>query len=172
MTRRWKPSTTVAAIIEQDGRFLLVEEQTPQGLRLNNPAGHLDEGESLIQACTRETLEETLYDFEPQALVGVYLTRVGQAAVGATSVPDITYLRFAFCGRLGGMQVGRRLDHGIVRTMWLTPAELRASSSLHRSPMVLQGVEDYLAGQRVDLRLIHTDDSVTAKRFGQMGDAN
>ena len=172
MTRRWKPSTTVAAIIEQDGRFLLVEEQTPQGLRLNNPAGHLDEGESLIQACARETLEETLYDFEPQALVGVYLTRAGQTAIGAAAEPGITYLRFAFCGLLGALQSGRRLDKGIVRTLWLTPTELRASAEHHRSPMVLQGIEDYLVGQRFDLRLIHTDDSVTAKRFGQMGDAN
>ena len=73
---RYKPSTTVAAIIERDGLFLLVEEETPEGLRLNNPAGHLDPGESLVQACAREALEETAFAFTPRALVGIYLARV------------------------------------------------------------------------------------------------
>ena len=79
MNTRWKPSVTVAAIIERDGRFLLVEEHTPEGLKLNNPAGHLERGESLVQACARETLEETTHAFEPTALVGVYLSRFQRA---------------------------------------------------------------------------------------------
>ncbi len=158
---RWKPSTTVAAIIEQDGKFLLVEEHTPDGLRLNNPAGHLDEGESLIAACAREALEETMYRFEPTGLLGVYMSRFVRPARGAAAAEDITYLRFAFCGVLGAMEPGRTLDKGIVRTLWLTADEVRASAKRHRSPLVLRCIEDYLAGQRFPLPLIHTDASVT-----------
>ena len=94
MPNRWKPNVTVAAIIERDGRFLLVEEDTADGLRLNNPAGHLDPGESPIEACVREVLEETAHDFAPAALVGVYLNRFTRTRTGH----DITYLRFAFAG--------------------------------------------------------------------------
>jgi phosphatase NudJ len=157
MTIRWKPNATVAAIIERDGKFLLVEETTPDGLRLNNPAGHLDEGESLIAACVRETLEETLYTFVPQSLVGVYLYRVEQSARDHQSEPCVTYLRFAFCGQLGDLQSDRVLDGAIVRTLWLTADEVRRTQSQHRSPMVLRCVEDYLAGQRFDLSLLHAD---------------
>lgn len=160
MTNRWKPNTTVAAIIERDGRFLLVEEHTPDGLRLNNPAGHLDEGESLIAACVRETLEETLYAFAPQSLVGVYLSRVERPERDHRATPSVTYLRFAFCGQLGDLQPDRVLDPGIVRTLWLTADEVRCTQTLHRSPMVLRCVEDYLAGQRFGLSLLHTDLSV------------
>ena len=148
---------TVAAVIERDGKFLLVEEHTPEGLRLNNPAGHLDPGESPLQACAREALEETTYGFTPTALVGVYLSRFQREATGE----DITYLRFAFCGTLGEAQPERPLDTGIVRTLWLTPDELRASQARHRSPLVLRCVEDYLAGLRYPLALIHTDASIT-----------
>lgn len=154
MTERWKPSVTVAAVIERDGRYLLVEEHTPEGLRLNNPAGHLDPGESPEQGVARETLEETAHAFTPRALVGVYLSRFQRGP------QDITYLRFAFCGELGALVAGRSLDHGIVRTVWLTPDEVRASATRHRSPLVLQSVNDYLAGQRAPLGLIHTDASV------------
>ena len=160
--KRWKPSTTVAAIIEQHGKFLLVEEHTPEGLRLNNPAGHLDEGESLIAACAREVLEETMHLFQPTALLGVYMSRFVRPAHGAAPAEDITYLRFAFCGELGQLQSGRTLDTGIVRTLWLTADELRASAARHRSPLVLRCMEDYLAGQRFPLPLIHTDASVLA----------
>ncbi|BDT69534.1 phosphatase NudJ [Comamonadaceae bacterium OS-1] len=146
MKHRWKPSVTVAAVVEHEGRFLLVEEHTPEGLRLNNPAGHLEPGESLAQACARETLEEAAYTFTPTALVGVY-----QAALG-----DTTYLRFAFCGTLGDFHPDRRLDHGIKRTLWMTPAEIRASTHRHRSPMLLRGIEDYLAGRRFPLDLVYT----------------
>lgn len=158
MNTRWKPSVTVAAIIERDGRYLLVEEQTPEGLRLNNPAGHLDPGESPVQGCRRETLEETTHAFEPEALVGIYLSR----SVLAGDAGDVTYMRFAFCGRLGDPVPGAELDQGILRTLWLTPDELRASRERLRSPLVLQCIEDHLAGRRYPLELIHTDPSVTA----------
>ena len=164
METRWKPSVTVAAIIERGGKFLLVEEQTPEGLKLNNPAGHLDPGESLIDACVRETLEETTHTFRATALVGVYMARVQRPARDDESAQDITYLRFAFCGELGAVQAGRQLDTGIVRTLWLTPDEIRASASRHRSPLLLRCVEDYLAGQRYPLALIHTDLSVLLQK--------
>lgn len=164
MNTRWKPNVTVAAIIEHDGKFLLVEEHTPEGLKLNNPAGHLDPGESLADGCAREALEETTHTFRPTALVGVYLSRVQRPSRDNARAEDITYLRFAFCGDLGEMQAGRQLDRGIVRTLWLTPDEIRASASRHRSPLLLRCVEDYLAGQRYPLALIHTDLSVLLQK--------
>jgi phosphatase NudJ len=160
MSPRWKPSVTVAAVIECDGRFLLVEEHTPEGLRLNNPAGHLDPGESLAAACAREALEETAFQFTPTGLVGVYLARFQR--LQATEGEDITYLRFAFRGVLGAHDRTRPLDHGIVRTVWLTPDEIRASAHRHRSPLVLRCLEDFLAGHHHPLELIHTDPSVAA----------
>jgi 8-oxo-dGTP pyrophosphatase MutT (NUDIX family) len=160
MTYRWKPSVTVAALIERDGKFLFVEEQTVEGLRLNNPAGHLDEGETLVQACIRETLEETMFTFTPSHLVGVYLSRFQRPASPDRETADISYLRFAFCGVLGALQADRTLDTGIIQTLWLTPDEIRASTQRHRSPMVLQCVEDYLRGRRYPLDLLHTDASV------------
>lgn len=156
MEPRWKPSATVAAVIEQDGKFLLVEEHTPEGLRLNNPAGHLDPGESPAQGCARETLEETAYTFTPTALVGIYLSRFQRQQ------EDITYLRFAFCGTLGEFDARRTLDAGIVRTLWLSADEVRSSAARHRSPLLLQCMEDYLRGQRYPLALITTDASVFA----------
>lgn len=164
MTERWKPSATVAAIIEKDGKFLLVEEHTPEGLRLNNPAGHLDEGESLVEGCAREALEETMHLFTPTYLLGAYLSRFVRPARGDHAAEDITYLRFAFGGELGALQAGRSLDAGIVRTLWLTPDEIRASTARHRSPLVLRCLEDHLCGRRHPLDLIHTDASVYAIR--------
>lgn len=160
MNERWKPSVTAAAIIEREGRFLLVEEHTPEGLRLNNPAGHLDPGESPAAGCAREVLEETAHHFTPDALVGVYLSRFQRPSTGE----DITYLRFAFCGTLGRLEAQRTLDAGIVRTVWLSADEVRASAARHRSPLVLRCMEDYLAGQRFPLSLIHTDSSVLYAR--------
>jgi 8-oxo-dGTP pyrophosphatase MutT (NUDIX family) len=158
---RWRPSATVAAVIEHEGKFLLVEEHTPEGLRLNNPAGHLDPGESPEQACARETLEETAYSFTPEALVGVYLSRFERPPSAARPKgEDITYLRFAFCGKLGAFERGRRLDYGIVRTLWLSADEVRASADRHRSPLVVQCMEDYLAGKRYPLALLTTDASI------------
>ena len=158
MDTRWKPNVTVAAIVEREGRFLLVEEQTADGLRLNNPAGHLDRGETPQQACAREALEETAYAFTPTALVGVYLSRTLREHTGE----DITYLRLAFRGELGAHDPGRALDDGIVRTLWLTVDEVRASTARHRSPLVLRCIEDYLEGQQYPLSLIHTDAGVFA----------
>jgi ADP-ribose pyrophosphatase YjhB (NUDIX family) len=158
MDTRWKPSVTVAAIIERDGRYLLVEEHTPEGLRLNNPAGHLDPGESPAHGCAREAQEETAHAFTPTALVGIYLSRFRREATGE----DITYVRFAFCGELGAFDATRPLDTGIVRTLWMTPEEVRASAARHRSPLVLRCIEDHRAGQRFPLTLIHTDAAVSA----------
>jgi 8-oxo-dGTP pyrophosphatase MutT (NUDIX family) len=155
---RWKPSVTVAAIIEQAGRFLLVEEHTAEGLRLNNPAGHLDPGESLVQACAREALEETAHPFTPTHLLGTYMSRFQRESTGE----DITYLRFAFCGTIGQEIADRALDVGIVRTLWLTPEKIRESSARHRSPLVLRCLEDYLRGQRWPVDAIYTDASVFA----------
>ena len=156
MPNRWKPNVTVAAIVERDGRFLLVEEQTRDGLKLNNPAGHLDPGESPQDACAREVLEETAHDFTPTALVGVYLNRFTKTRSG----DDLTYLRFAFVGTLGAHHGWRALDEGVVRTVWMTADEIRASRARHRSPLLLRSLEDYLAGQRFPLSLVHTDISV------------
>ena len=156
MPNRWKPNVTVAAIVERAQRFLLVEEQTSDGLRLNTPAGHLDPAETPIQACVREVLEEAAYDFTPTALVGIYMNRFVRTRTGS----DITYLRFAFSGELGTHHAQRLLDHGIVRTLWLTVEEIQAQAHLLRSPVVLQSIGDYLAGQRFGLGLIHADASI------------
>ena len=152
MDTRWKPSVTVAAVIERDGRFLLVEEETSDGLRINNPAGHLDPGETPAEGCAREALEETAHRFVPTGVVGVYLARSRK-----TDGREVTYLRLAFCGDLGEPEPGRALDTGIVRTLWMSPAEMRASAARHRSPLVLRCMEDYLAGVRFPLSLIHTE---------------
>lgn len=156
MTQRWTPHVTVAAIIERDGRYLLVEEHTPDGLRLNNPAGHLDLGESPVEGCAREALEETTHSFTPTALVGVYLSRTIRSDTGE----DITYLRMAFSGDLGEADSSRTLDDGIVRTLWMTPDEVRASTHRHRSPLIVRCMEDHLAGQRFALSLVYTDPSI------------
>ena len=153
---RWKPSVTVAAIIERDGRYLLVEEHTADGLRLNNPAGHLDPGESLVDAAAREALEETAHPFVPQALVGIYLSRFVRPQRGE----DVTYLRFAFTGSVGEPIPGRALDEPIVRTLWMTLDEVRASVARHRSPLVLQCIEEHHAGHRLPLDVLSTHESV------------
>jgi ADP-ribose pyrophosphatase YjhB (NUDIX family) len=157
MDTRWKPNVTVAAIIEKDGRYMLIEEHTQEGLRLNNPAGHLDEGESPADGCAREALEETAHPFKPTALVGIYLSRFQRAATGE----DITYVRMAFCGDIGDLQPHLSLDQGIVRTLWMTPEEVRASTARHRSPLVLRCIEDHLAGQRFPLSVVYTDPAVS-----------
>lgn len=142
----WKPNVTVAAVIEQDGKFLLVEEHTSQGLRFNQPAGHLEANESLLKAVVREALEESAYDFEPQYLVGVYRWHADAS--------DTTYLRFAYSGRILAHHAGQALDEGIVRAVWMTPEEIRATVPRHRSPLILQCVEDYLAGKKYPLELV------------------
>jgi 8-oxo-dGTP pyrophosphatase MutT (NUDIX family) len=137
---------TVAAVVERDGRFLVVEEQTDEGLRINQPAGHLEAGESLVEAVVRETLEETAHRFEPHCLVGVYQWPRPQG--------DVTYLRFAFGGAVGDAVSGARLDAGIVRALWLSAGELRGCVARHRSPLVMRCVDDWLAGRRFGLELL------------------
>jgi len=157
MSERWKPSVTVAAVIEQvvEGvsRFLLVEEDTAEGLKLNNPAGHLEPGESPEQGVQRETLEETTCHFTPLSVVGVYLSRFQRPANG----DDVTYLRIAYAGQASEPDPARRLDHGIVRTLWMTLPELRACRERHRSGLLLTCIEDYLAGKRYPLSLVTAD---------------
>ena len=125
----WKPSATVAAVIEREGRFLIVEEMQDGKRVLNQPAGHLDPGETILDACVREVMEETAHRFQPTALVGIYRW-VYPAA-------DVTFIRFCFSGKILGTE-NRALDKEIVALHWLTPAELRAKASMHRSPLVQQ----------------------------------
>ena len=144
------PAATVAAVIERAGRFLMVVEQSPDGLRINQPAGHLEPGESLIDACVRETLEETAHPFTPSALLGVYLWRTAPSPAGHA------YLRFAFTGSVGEAIAGRALDDGIVEAVWLSADELAKRRAEHRSPLVMQCVDDYLRGRRYPLDLLFT----------------
>ncbi len=160
MSTLWKPSVTVAAIIEHEGRFLLVEEETSDGIRFNQPAGHLDPGESLIDAASREALEETACEFTPESLVGVYMSRYVSSRTGE----EVTYLRFAFAGKLGAHH-DRPLDEGILRAVWMTRDELVACQEKHRSPLVLQCVDDYLQGKRSPLSLLYTHPSVTGHSY-------
>jgi 8-oxo-dGTP pyrophosphatase MutT (NUDIX family) len=147
MTRAiWKPSVTVAGIIERDGKFLFVEELADGRRVLNQPAGHLDPGESLVAACAREVLEETAHRFTPNSLVGVYRWHYAKK--------DVTFLRFAFAGTLEGVEAGRRLDKEIIAVHWLTRDELAARAAEHRSPLVLQCVDDFLAGRHYPLELL------------------
>lgn len=142
----WKPHVVVAAVLEEDGRFLLVEERTDQGLRFNQPAGHLEAGETLIDAVRREVFEETAYHFEPDALLGIYRWECARRAR--------TYLRFAFTGIITGYDPTARLDEGILRAVWMTPAEIRMVEARHRSPLVARCLEDYETGRRYPLELL------------------
>ena len=146
MPRTWSPSVTVAAIMERDGRFLMVEEEIRGRVVVNQPAGHWEPGESLLQACVREALEETAHHFTPTALVGIYDRH--EPADGKT------YLRFTFCGETGEAEAGRKLDAGILRAVWLGLEELRSLAPRHRSPVVMRCIEDYLAGRRYPLELL------------------
>jgi len=156
MSTRWKPAVTVAAVIERAGRFLMVEERTPDGIRINQPAGHLEAGESLIQAVVREVLEETAHGFDPQAMLGVYLWRSESAKGGHA------YLRVAFCGAVGETDAGRALDDGILRTLWMSADELRADTARHRSPLVMRCVDDFLVGRRLPLDAVYAHRSALA----------
>ena len=165
---RWKPSVTVAAIATRvvDGlpRYLMVEEHTAEGLRLNNPAGHLDPGESPLQAVVRECLEETACAFVPQALLGVYLSRFVRPAQAERPAEDVTYLRFAYLGSVGEPEPGRALDDGIVCTLWLSADELRASEARHRSPLILRCLDDLQSGVTYPLAAVWADPSLQQPR--------
>jgi 8-oxo-dGTP pyrophosphatase MutT (NUDIX family) len=156
----WKPNATVAALVERDGRLLMVEERTSAGLCLNQPAGHLDPGESLQDAAVRETLEETGWTVEPVALLGVYMARYRNAAAGT----DVTYLRHAFVCRAVSHDAHRPLDQPVVRALWMTPEEVIAARTRHRSPLVERSIVDYLAGRRFPLDLIWTDPDTLSPR--------
>ena len=142
----WKPNTTVAAIIERDNKFLLVEEITERGNRFNQPAGHLEDNETLIQAVIRETMEESAYEFTPEFLLGVYQWK--------HTLNDTTYLRFAFIGKAGVHYPMQELDEGIVQAVWMDIDEIRDKANLMRSPQILTCIEDYLAGKRYPLEVI------------------
>ena len=147
--RAWKPSVTVAAVIERDGRFLFVEELIDGRRVLNQPAGHLDPGESLVAACAREVLEETAHRVTPTALVGVY--RWHYAA------KDVTFLRFCFSCSIDSVEKDRKLDKEIVTLHWLSLNELRQRKGEHRSPLVQKCVDDFLAGRRFPLELLSAE---------------
>ena len=146
----FRPDVTVAAIIERDGRFLVVEERAARRIVINQPAGHLERGESLVEAVVRETLEETAYALVPEALTGIYLWH--HPAV------DRTFLRVAFTGAVTGPDQARRLDRVIVRTAWMTREQLAARPNALRSPLVLRCIDDYLAGRRHPLSLLSAID--------------
>jgi ADP-ribose pyrophosphatase YjhB (NUDIX family) len=144
----WKPHVTVAAVIEREQRFLLVEEHTPGGLRFNQPAGHLEPDEDFITAVKREVYEESAWQFEPESLIAVQLWRKN---------PDYpTFLRLCFAGQCHSHEPEKTLDDGIIATHWLTRAEIAAQTERLRSPLVLVGVDNYLSGQRYPLSLLQT----------------
>lgn len=139
----WKPDVTVAAIVERDQRFLVVEERINNRLVINQPAGHVEDAETLIAAVVRETLEETAWEFEPRWLIGIYLWRHPRS--GRTT------LRFAFTGEVSAHDPSRELDAPIIAAHWLSRAELQQRGEQLRTPLVLRCIDDYLAGQRLPL---------------------
>ncbi|MBC8027972.1 MAG: NUDIX hydrolase [Steroidobacteraceae bacterium] len=151
---RWNPEVTVAAVVELRDRFLFVEERIAGRLVLNQPAGHLEDGETLIEAVIRETREETAWRLEPEALVGTYLWRSPENGR--------TFLRFAFCGVVDDHRVSQALDTGIVRALWLSHEQVLAQSARTRSPLVLRCLEDYLLGKRQPLDSVATLELETA----------
>ena len=142
----FRPDVTVAAVVERDSKFLVVEERAARRIVINQPAGHLERGEDLVRAVIRETLEETACLLSPEAVTGVYLWR--------HPVIDKTFLRVAFCGSVEGPDESRRLDRCILRTAWMTRTELAARPARLRSPLVLRCIDDYLAGRRHPLSLL------------------
>ncbi len=140
---RFNPEVTVAAIVERDGRFLVVEERIEGRLVINQPAGHLEDAETLVEAVVRETREETAWRLTPEALVGTYLWRN----------PDNgrSFLRFAFCGSVDAHDPDQALDAGIVRAPWFSHEQLLAQRTRMRSPLVLRCLDDYLLGRRQPL---------------------
>ncbi|GAB6141252.1 NUDIX hydrolase [Methylosoma difficile] len=143
----WKPHVTVAAVIEHEQRFLMVEEHTPRGLQFNQPAGHLEENEDLLTAAKREVLEETAWQFEPEHIVAIQLWR--------RSPQETTFMRVCFSGTCHSHNPLQNLDEGIVGTHWLSRDEIAAQPQRLRSPLVLFCVDEYLRGQRFPLSLLH-----------------
>lgn len=147
MTDIWAPHLTVAAVIERDNRFLLVEENSDGQIVLNQPAGHVEENESIIEAVIRETLEESGRHFVPEAIVGIYRWR--------SPLNHVTYLRVAYTGQCSPRDRDISLDTDIITTHWLSYTELTQNISIHRSPLLMRCINDYLAGQRLPLNLIN-----------------
>ncbi len=139
----WRPDLTVAAVVRRDERFLIVEERIKGSLVLNQPAGHVEDGESIIEAAVRETLEETAWHLRPQHLLGLYLWRNPS---NGTSI-----LRIAVTGEVTRHEPTRTLDRGIVAAHWMTRAELIDRPTRLRSPLVLRCIDDFVGGQRHDL---------------------
>jgi 8-oxo-dGTP pyrophosphatase MutT (NUDIX family) len=144
----WNPDVTVAAVVVRNGRHLVVEERIKGRLMLNQPAGHLEKGETLLDAVVRETREETAWRFTPEALVGTYLWRNPEN--------ERTFLRFTFCGSVDDHRPEQPLDTGIVRAVWLSHDQLLAQPGRLRSPMVLRSIDDYLRGVRRPLDSVAT----------------
>ena len=142
----WKPNVTVAAIAERDGKFLTVEENVHGEVLYNQPAGHLESGESLIEAIIRETYEETAWTYQPEALVGIQLWR--------HPVHSESYLRFTFCGSCYEHNKNQPLDTGIIQALWLSRDELMDNEHKLRSPMVLRSIDDYIEGRRYSLDIL------------------
>ena len=142
----WYPDVTVAAICERDGQFLLVEERSKstQQIVFNQPSGHLEDNEPIIQGVIRETLEETCCHFTPTALVGLYRLRTDQGK---------TYIRYTFCGEISDVDFNRQLDPDIMRTHWMSLSEIENCDSL-RSKLVLGSIYDFLAGDRYPLEIL------------------
>lgn len=147
----WKPNSTVAALIERDGKFLMVEERIHGELKINQPAGHVEQNESIEQACVREALEETGCHVRLGALVGVYLWTPPER-------PELTYLRFAYAAEVVGEEAGYQLDEGIERAVWLSYEEIVLRRDQHRSPLILGCIDDYLSGRRFPLDVIRDFD--------------
>jgi 8-oxo-dGTP pyrophosphatase MutT (NUDIX family) len=154
----WKPDITVAAVSESDGRFLVVEERISNRLVFNQPAGHVESGETIIAALVREVREETAWRFIPEAFLGVYLWR--------SPTSGRATLRFAFCGAVVDHDASQPLDRGIVRTHWLSRAELLEREPRMRSPLVLRCVADYMSGRRLPLEAIASLDPDAASEVG------
>jgi 8-oxo-dGTP pyrophosphatase MutT (NUDIX family) len=142
----WTPHATVAALIERDGKFLMVREHTRHGIRLNQPAGHWEADETLLDAVRREVLEESGYEFTPTALLGIYVSDKDDKSV--------TYLRLTFIGTVGAAAIHDELDDGIIEAVWLTPQEIMDERAIHRNPIVAQCLTDFINGQRLELALV------------------
>ena len=146
MSVEWQPHVVVASIVEREGRYLIVEEMIAGERRLNQPAGHWERGETLLEAVRRETLEESAWDIEPRSFLGIYIWQ-------PASLP-YPFVRFAFVADAVQHHPDRKLDDGILRALWLTPEELRARGSELRSPSVLQCIDDHRAGRTYPLSMI------------------
>ncbi len=146
-SNQWKPNVTVAAIIERGGKFMMIEEFSQGKLVFNQPAGHLEEGESLLQAVEREVREETAWGFKPEKVIGLYMY--------PSPANDITYLRVCFTGSCHDHKPELPLDDGIYRVHWMTVEEIRKNIGRLRCSMTLTCIDDYLAGNQFPLEYLH-----------------